>query len=44
MEGQIAISTLLRRMPELKLNITPEQLRYRPNPTLRGLETIPVSF
>src|SRR5581483_869531 len=41
-EGQIAIGTVLRRMPRLTpLEETPQ---WRPAFTLRGLETLPVSF
>jgi pimeloyl-[acyl-carrier protein] synthase len=41
-EGQIAISTLVKRLPKLALaTSTPE---YRPSLTLRGLQTLPVSF
>jgi pimeloyl-[acyl-carrier protein] synthase len=42
-EGQIAISTLLRRLPNLALDInTP--LRWRDNLGLRGLTALPVHF
>ena len=44
LEGQIAISTLVQRMPNLRLNIAPEQLRWRGTFVLRGLEALPVSF
>ncbi len=41
-EGQIAIDTLLRRLPKLALATdTPE---YRQSLTLRGLRTLPVAF
>jgi pimeloyl-[acyl-carrier protein] synthase len=41
-EGQVAIGTLLRRMPALKLvSDTPE---WRESSVLRGLKTLPVSF
>jgi cytochrome P450 len=42
LEGQIAISTLLRRLPELRL--ATEDLPYRGNITLRGLQQLPVAF
>ncbi len=42
LEGQIAISTLLRRLPELAL--ARETLEYRDNYTLRGLRRLPVTF
>lgn len=41
MEGQIAFATLLDRFPHLELAGTPER---RPTFTLRGLETLPVTF
>jgi cytochrome P450 len=42
-EGQIALGTLLRRMPELALQAgaTPD---WRESSTLRGLKTLPVTF
>jgi cytochrome P450 len=44
LEGQIAISTLLRRMPNLRLNTTPEKLLWRPGTLLLGLSKLPVAF
>ena len=44
LEGQIAIETLLQRMPNLHLSVAPEQLRWRGGLILRGLEALPVSF
>jgi cytochrome P450 len=44
LEAQIAINTLLRRMPDLHLSVTPDALRWRPSMFLRGLETLPTSF
>jgi len=44
MEGQIAINTLLRRMPNLRLKVAPESLRWRGGLVLRGLEALPVTF
>jgi cytochrome P450 len=44
MEGQIAISTLLQRMPNLQLKGTPESLSWRPGLVLRGLRGLPVVF
>lgn len=44
LEGQIAINTLLRRMPDLHLSVTTESLRWRPSMILRGLETLPAAF
>lgn len=44
MEGQIAINTLLRRMPNLRLKGSPESLTWHPGLVLRGLEGLPVEF
>jgi len=44
LEAQIAINTLLRRMPDLRLKDSPEALRWRPSLVLRGLEALPVKF
>jgi hypothetical protein len=42
-EGQIAISTLLRRLPNLSLD-TKSTLRWRDNLGLRGLTALPIYF
>jgi cytochrome P450 len=42
MEGEIAISKLLDRFPNLALACEPDQLRWRPSTLMRGLETLPV--
>ena len=42
LEGQIALSTLVRRFPGMQL--ASGVLRYRPATVLRGLEALPVSF
>jgi cytochrome P450 len=44
MEGQIALGTLLRRMPDLRLKGSPESLTWRPGMVLRGLKGLPVAF
>ncbi len=44
LEGQIAINTLLRRLPGLQLAVPVESLRWRATPVLRGLEALPVQF
>src|SRR5215203_870517 len=44
MEGQIAISTLLRRMPKLRLKESPQSLSWRSGMVLRGLQGLPVEF
>ena len=42
MEGQIAINTLLKRLP--KLALATDKPEFRQSLTLRGLQTLPVSF
>ena len=44
LEGQIAIGTLLRRLPDLRLAVPPNDLRWRRGLLLRGLESLPVAF
>ncbi len=44
LEWMIAIETLLRRMPNLRLATSPESLQWRRGLFVRGLKTIPVSF
>jgi cytochrome P450 PksS len=43
LEAQIAITTLLRRLPDLRLT-APDAPRWRPGLLLRGLESLPVAF
>jgi cytochrome P450 PksS len=44
MEGQIAISTLLRRMPKLRLAAPAAKMRWKPGLVLRGLVALPLEF
>ena len=44
MEAQIAFTTLLRRLPDLRLRTPPHSLRWRPSIFLRGLAALPVKF
>lgn len=44
LEGQIAISTLLGRHPQIQLAVPAEQLRWRTIPILRGLHHLPVRW
>jgi cytochrome P450 len=44
LEGEIALETLLRRMPALRLGVAPEALTWRPSFVLRGLTKLPVVF
>lgn len=44
LEGQIAIGTLLQRLPHLRLAGESEQLTWTQSPILRGLTRLPVTF
>ncbi|MFM9607687.1 cytochrome P450 [Streptomyces sp. V2] len=44
LEGQTALATLLTRLPDLQLAVSPEELRWRGGLIMRGLRTLPVSF
>ncbi len=44
MEAQIAFTTLLGRLPDLRLKNSPHSLRWRPSMILRGLASLPVRF
>ncbi|QDY06407.1 cytochrome P450 [Micromonospora sp. HM134] len=44
LEGRIAFDALLRRLPNLALAVPPEQLRWQRSLTIRGLESLPVTF
>ncbi len=44
MEGQIALGTLIRRAPHLRLNVAPDRLRWRSSFLVRGLEALPVAL
>ncbi|GLY11690.1 cytochrome P450 family protein [Pseudobacillus badius] len=44
MEGEIAISSLMRRFPAMKLSIDPAELEWRPGMIVRGVKEIPVSL
>lgn len=44
LEGQTALATLLRRMPDLRLAGDPAELRWRGGLIMRGLRTLPVEF
>jgi cytochrome P450 len=43
-EGQIALSTLLRRMPTVCPAVPLDQLQWRPSRILRGIQSFPVLF
>jgi cytochrome P450 PksS len=44
LEAQIALSTLLRRAPNVRLAVRPDQLRWRASFIVRGLEKLPVQL
>lgn len=44
LEGQTAIATLLRRLPDIRLAVEPDVLRWRGGLIMRGLRTLPVEF
>lgn len=44
LEGQIAISTLFRRLPDLRLAVPVEELVWRPSILLLGVNRLPVAF
>ncbi|WP_437751883.1 cytochrome P450 family protein [Sorangium sp. So ce1389] len=44
LEGQIAIGTILRRMPDLALKVPLESVQIRPSLLVRGPVALPVSF
>jgi cytochrome P450 PksS len=41
-EGACALRALLTRWPKLALAVAPAQIRWRPRPGLRAIETLPV--
>lgn len=44
LEGQVAISSLLRRVPDFRLLCEPEELEWRPGWLVQGLQHLPVMF
>ena len=42
LEGQVAITSLLSRMPGLRPAVPLDELQWRPGMTLRGLRELPV--
>jgi len=43
-EGQIAITALLKHMPKLRLRVPHNEIRWRPGLVLRGVKALPVEF
>jgi cytochrome P450 PksS len=44
LEGQIALDTLVRRLPDLHLQVQPDEVRWRPGLLMHGLQALPVTF
>jgi cytochrome P450 len=44
LEGQIAITALLKRMPKLRLAVPYGEIRWKPGLILRGVKALPVEF
>lgn len=44
LETQIAINTLIERLPKLRLKVSLDSVRWRPSMILRGVERLPVVF
>jgi cytochrome P450 len=44
LEAEIALGTLLRRLPGLRLAVAPDELRWRPVPLFRSLVALPVAW
>ena len=44
LEGRIAFTTLLARLPEIELDTEPELLTHRPNTIMRGLTALPIRY
>ncbi|MBA2394994.1 MAG: cytochrome P450 [Ktedonobacteraceae bacterium] len=44
LEGQVAIGTLLQRMPQLQLAVDAKELVWRPGALIMGLRSLPVTF
>ncbi len=44
LEGDIAFTTMLRRMPDLRLNVPRDSITWRVSSNLRGLIALPVAF
>jgi len=44
LEGEVALTTLLRRLPGVRLAVAREELRWRPVPLFRSLVSLPVAW
>jgi cytochrome P450 len=44
LEGEIALNTLLRRLPNLRLAVDPDELNWRLIPFFHGLDALPIKW
>lgn len=44
LEGEVAIGTVLRRLPDLRLAVPEEELTWKPSFVLHGLASLPIRF
>jgi cytochrome P450 len=44
LEGHVALTTLFRRFPDLRLAVAPDELDWWPSPIMRSLYTLPVTL
>src|SRR6476660_1397206 len=44
LEGQIAVTALLRRLPNLRLRVPADEIKWKPGLVLRGAKALPVEF
>lgn len=44
LEGQIAVTALLRRLPNLRLRVPADEIKWKPGLVLRGVKALPVEF
>lgn len=44
LEGEIAINSLIKRFPNMKLNVDQDELVWRPGMLIRGLEEVPLAI
>jgi cytochrome P450 len=42
--AQTAVEVLLDRLPDVRLTVSPDELRWRPSMQMRGLTALPVTF
>jgi cytochrome P450 PksS len=44
LEGRVAVQVLMQGMPDLRLAVDNQQLRWRTHPIMRGLQRLPVTW